>query len=1072
MNRTHQPHHGGVTSKGEKTWPDAATMIENAHRLFDEQDIGAFLQQLRQIHRLPEDAQQSESMELSLKYNQLGILLFENGYKKDALAIYEKAYAIYTRLKAEEDANTASIYNNLGQVHHALHNVDQAIDYLKKSLKLRQAISPDSIDHAVACDNLAAVYASIHDLERAEELHNKALVLFERLGGPLSSHTATALGNLGNLFFQRGDYQKAEAYCLRALDTHEQTGGFQDSAILLDIAMLAVIQLKKGNDQRVDHYINLLLSIGERATRKEQRYVAERLRQVMKTAFNEFRLDLAERLGHEAVRLLMATEGETADDTLEAIFLLGNVQRATRHYQPALESYQRALEGYRRLNRPVKAVAASIEIAKIHRDRGGYPVAQQIFETVIDQLKKMPEAPAQQLVSAMGNLADLYFLTDQTELADDMYCRALAKIDGGAAKVERPQILHNWAMLSYHTADYGTAIKRYEEARELWGREHGYEHPFVATTAANLALAYWSSGDMDSAVRNLDAAETLRDREMRKIIAVGSETKRMAYARELQSDLYKVVSLCMQAAQDSRVLAEFAARILLRRKGLVLDAIAHTTTQIQQHLDAHEQTIFNRLRGVRKAISDLMAPTLIHRRPVTDRERVRLLRDEEECLEAELSYKGALFQSTLETVSIADIQESLPSGGALVEILRYSVFNPVRTGKTNTWGEDRYAVMVLHSNGSPCWFDLGKTDDIDQQADQLMRCLRNDRSGMEAYHKAANALYRSVIGPMQGSLQEAEHLLISPDGHLSTVPLGLLVDNTGQRLSCCKTVSYLNSGRELIALREFTGAGKGIVVVADPDFDAPPSDMVDVENRQSLKRQKLAPLPGARQEGEQIKASFEGVSLLSGRQATYQAVAGISSPSILHFATHGVFNELDEPDPEWEHHAMPVGDELMLISHATRESYVNPMFYSGLALCGANHRETRGDAGVMTAQEIAGLNLGGTDLVVLSACETGLGITKRGEEFMGLRRALAIAGAATQVTSLWRVEDQATQTLMGHYYRHLSEGLDKTRALVMAQSEVENDPDNPHWSHPYFWGAFISSGDWRPLKKTLTVRNP
>ena len=229
-------------------------------------------------------------------------------------------------------------------------------------------------------------------------------------------------------------------------------------------------------------------------------------------------------------------------------------------------------------------------------------------------------------------------------------------------------------------------------------------------------------------------------------------------------------------------------------------------------------------------------------------------------------------------------------------------------------------------------------------------------------------------------------------------------------------------------------------------------------------------MPGARQEGEQIKACFEGVTLLPGKEATYDAVAGLTSPSILHFATHGVFNELDDADPVWEHHVMPVGDELMLFSHADKNSCVNPMFYSGLALCGANRRETKGDAGVMTAQEIAGLDLRGTDLVVLLACETGMGTAKRGEEFMGLRRALAIAGAATQVTSLWRVEDSATRTLMGRYYRHLSKGMDKTRALIMAQAEVENDPDNPHWSHPYFWGAFISSGDWRPLRKALTLK--
>ncbi len=1045
-------------------------MIERAHRLFDEQDIDAFVQLVRQIQRLPQDAAPSETLALSQKYNQLGILLFENGYKRDALPIYEKAYAIHARLKTVEDNDTASLYNNLGQAEHVLHHYPKAIEYLKKSVKLREAIAPDSAVLAIAYDNLAAVYGSIGELACAQDYHSRALALFERLGGPFSRHTATALGNLGKIFLQQGDLLKAEAYCLRALDAHEQTGGLQDAETLLDIAILATIQLKKGNDQRVDHYINLLLSIGARVTRQAQRSVAEMLRLLMQTAFNEFRLDLAERLGHQAVKLLAATEGEAGADTLQAIFLLGNVQRATHHFQPALESYQRALDGYHRLNMPVEAMTASIEIAKIHRDQGGYPVAKKIFETAIDQLEKLPEPPVQQLVSAMGNLAYLYFQENQTKLADDLYRKALAKIEGGPAEVERPQLLHNWAMLSYHTADYATAKKRYGEAKELWRRLYGQDHPFVATTAANLALVHWSSGDMDGAVDYLAEAETLRDREMRKNIAVGSETKRMAYARELQSDLHKVVSLCMQAAEHQGALPAFAARMLLRRKGRVLDAIAHTARQIQQHLDPDDQDVFNHLKAVRRQISDLMAPALVHYRPIGDRDRLSRLKRKEERLEAELSYKGALFQPGLETIAIEDVQESLPADGALIEMLRYRIFDPVRTGKSNSWGDDRYVVMVLARQGTPHWFDLGAAADIDQQADRLMACLRNDRGDIATYHKKANALYDSVIGPMQACIQDVKHLLISPDGNLSTVPLGLLIDGSGERLSGQRTVSFLNSGRELVALREFSGSGNGIVVVADPDFDATPSSKEVAGYSKPLERQKLSALPGARQEGEAIKACFDGVTLLTGKQATYDAVSGLTSPSILHFATHGVFNELDDSDSVWKHHAMPVGDELMLFSHTDKDGCVNPMFYSGLALCGANLREAKGDAGIMTAQEIAGLDLRGTDLVVLSACETGLGTTKRGEEFMGLRRALAIAGAATQVTSLWRVEDRATRTLMERYYRHLSEGMDKTRALAMAQAEVENDPDNPHWAHPYFWGAFISSGDWQPLRKALTLK--
>jgi CHAT domain-containing protein len=166
-------------------------------------------------------------------------------------------------------------------------------------------------------------------------------------------------------------------------------------------------------------------------------------------------------------------------------------------------------------------------------------------------------------------------------------------------------------------------------------------------------------------------------------------------------------------------------------------------------------------------------------------------------------------------------------------------------------------------------------------------------------------------------------------------------------------------------------------------------------------------------------------------------------------------------------HFLPMNGHIAVIESVSKVTLANPMYFSALAFAGANFRGPKGGVGIFTAQEIAGLDLRGTELVVLSACETGLGTAKHGREFSGLRRALALAGAATQVTSLWRVDDAATRALMRHYYRLLLEGCARAEALQVAQERIARDPVHPDWEHPAFWAAFISAGACGPLGRGL-----
>ena len=142
----------------------------------------------------------------------------------------------------------------------------------------------------------------------------------------------------------------------------------------------------------------------------------------------------------------------------------------------------------------------------------------------------------------------------------------------------------------------------------------------------------------------------------------------------------------------------------------------------------------------------------------------------------------------------------------------------------------------------------------------------------------------------------------------------------------------------------------------------------------------------------------------------------------------------------------------------------SPLLRSGIVLAGANQPEQGvSDDGYLTALEVAQLDLSGTDLVVVSACESGRGEIRTGEGVYGLKRSIAVAGARSSLLSLWKVDDEATAAFMERFYRRLKAGVSRADALAQTQLEFRNS-SNPDWNHPYVWAAFQLSGDWRPIE--------
>jgi CHAT domain-containing protein len=368
-----------------------------------------------------------------------------------------------------------------------------------------------------------------------------------------------------------------------------------------------------------------------------------------------------------------------------------------------------------------------------------------------------------------------------------------------------------------------------------------------------------------------------------------------------------------------------------------------------------------------------------------------------------------------------------------------------------------------------------------QQLDRQEHLPTHDDLG--TYDSLAQRLYATLWGPLENVIDRYKTVLISPDGAVNLVSFAGLRDSQGRYLVENHTIHYLSAGRDLLRMRTNAQTHVRLLAIGDPDFDAPVADRIlKLANRRetiafsmdggNMKRSRgahsncqsvydlhMQRLPGTRREIELIRKNsiFGGnvVSLLDAEASEDNFKLLAPRASTIHLATHGYYLKTDCSHRQIATGASPAG---------TME-LKNPLLNSGLFLAGGNLHGQGADSasledGILTAEEISLMDLDGLELVVLSACETGLGDVQNGEGVYGLRRAFQAAGANSIVSALWSVPDEETSQLMQHLYKSSAEGIaERIRQAQLTQiSKMRRDGDP---THPYLWAGFISVGEWR-----------
>ncbi|MDR5639950.1 CHAT domain-containing tetratricopeptide repeat protein [Thermosynechococcus sp. PP42] len=713
---------------------------------------------------------------------------------------------------------------------------------------------------------------------------------------------------------------------------------------------------------------------------------------------------------------------------------LANLYRAQGNYDTALPVFQRALAiATQNLgsNHPEVAVTLN-NMGVVYTQQKNYAQAHRHYQQALTIFERTLGKKNAYVATVLNNLADLYRAQKKYAAALPLYQRAL-QIREQTLSAGHPDIansLNNLATLYFDQGNHGAALSLYQRALAIAQSRLGDLHPNTAVALGNLAAVYWQQGDLRQALALLNNVQEIEEKNLTQNLVVGAEDYKRRYLTTFEDTTNAILTLHLQNLPQDPEATALALTTLLRRKGRLLDFLSQNQARLRRQLAAPDQAKLQQLTTLRTTIAKLVFASA---KPAAF-SQVQQLQAQANQLEAELSLRSASFRELTQPVTIAAVQRAIPANAALIEFIRY---RPYDLGK-QSFGEPRYGVYVLRATGQPLGRDLGTAAEIDAQIRQIRLRLADPRLPKSEVQRAAQTLAAQLITPILPWIGAATHLLIAPDGELNTIPFQALVDAQGRYLVESYMITLLTSGRELLRLQSQSVTVHTPLIIADPSFDRSfgnaPSATVRSLDLRSL---TFAPLPGTTEEAQALRVLLPQAQVLLQAAATEAAVKAANSPKVLHLATHGFF----------------------LANSENKGILDNPLLRSGLALAGFNQRQSGSDVddGVLTAWEVTGMNLSGTELVVLSACDTGRGEVVNGEGVYGLRRAFTIAGARSQVSTLWKVDDQVTRDMMVAFYQNLHRGMGRTEALRQVQLQRLKDES------PYYWAAFVSSGDWSPL---------
>jgi CHAT domain-containing protein/tetratricopeptide (TPR) repeat protein len=920
--------------------------------------------------------------------------------------------------------------------------------------------------------------------DEGEASLRKALSLFDNLSSNETdaekkrlarTKTATVRNDLGVLNKDRGRYRQAEQDLKEAIGIWRELKNrprLAENLNQLGIVYGLTAHFKEAKEN-FDEAITLATAEDEAAhTKDTAKAVAECINNDAWLYRQMGELDKATSRYEEA-RKKFQEQGARLEEALcqhnlgWVTFKLGDYDQAEKYYKDAQATRQALKDQLPADDYRVIQTACGLGLVYLYRKGAGdLKTAQELYKRTEDGLgdKAKKEPHAARLFNSIG---DLHQELGKVTEARKYYQRAeevwqlVAKDSDGS--LDEALTLGRLGRLSQADGDFAKADKLYGDALKLRGKLPE-NHPDVAMSLDNLAGVYAAQGRWNEATQKAEQARKNLHSYVRHILPVQAEEVQLSFLRlQHEEDLHAALSMGWARRSDPEM-ARTTAGWLVNSKGLVHEALAERGLLERADTgDARRAGLARQLTEVRQRLSALTFGDLSSKELIDNRQKeMKDLSELEKKLSKQLIENTGRRPETQNWVNLEEVRQGIPADATLIEIVRLRVWGFQVKGTERVWQDDHYVAWLIPPAGSTPVrvVDLGEATRTDQAVQKVREAFQAATKSYEddggktlATEESEEAKIRGplqkladlILTPLIPHLDNCGHLIIGGDGDLWLVPWAALPLGKGYAVERFK-VTYVITGRDLVG-RKTQVETTAPVVFAAPDYDLnggrPPA------SRPKLKRLVgyAEPLENSLAEGKAIIPSLQKFTgkdarLVDGAKATKEEFKKVVRPDILFVSTHGF--ALGDKDAD---------DKLLPPS---------PWLRSGLAFAGCNRPVVRkgDDDGILTAKEILGMDLRGTRLVALSACQTGLGKVVRGDGVRGLHQAFQLAGAKMVLATLWSVPDDETRGLTTAMFSKLAKNKGRFgEALREAQLDaIKTARVNKQTTHPFFWGAFTLTG--------------
>jgi CHAT domain-containing protein/tetratricopeptide (TPR) repeat protein len=918
--------------------------------------------------------------------------------------------------------------------------------------------------------------ASSQQMDSAVAVSREALHVAET-SGESQTVVLAILDTLGQMETRRQHFADAEACYRRHWELSRKTFGANSAETGESLYVLAGLVLAQGRFLEADSLYSSCLVVRRRVLGNEHPKVAITLDQLGLSAYDQGRFADAEDYATRAVSIL---ERNFPADRTDLILALNNLARtydAQCRYAKAEETYKRALSlseaafGSDHLYVASELTNLGIIYWRQHKNREAesyYRAALDIYSRKLDS----NDLTMVYVLRALGAVCE-----EQSRFAEAEQChrRALA-MDSAVYGLNHPYTaidMSNMGSFYLRVKNLPLAERYLNRAVSTLEQATGPDHPDLASLLSNLSDVYREEARWDEARTLERRAYSIRRQNFRDGFDVLSEENALLYSSLMRSEAARMVSLLLQQSGRTYRDRKEIAETILATKGQVSDGMFIRHRFYAEQRDPALRPLVDSLNEVRTRLAELLIPGVDASDPAVYRADVSRATEQKNRLESDLARRSASIRrdNELWDIDAARVARELPPRSMLVEFYRYE------HDLGGELSESRYLAVVITPECGIYLFPLGNAEVMDDAVADYQAHFQSPASVTgDAYREINRVVYPLIWEPMEVIAGSAETVFIAPDGALNAVSFAALMDKDGRYLIEKYAIHYFMSGRDVL---RFPGEGEGVrgqgfLAFGDPDFDhsaAPRTNERKTSDRQELLtaayRQRgisgirsrmdsvrVLRLPATRSEVKMAAESWRSanagpVKVFLGAEASEESFKQeCSGWRVIHVATHGFYIK----------ESAKAG---MANSDGPNS---NPLLRSGLLLAGANvhgsenHRPR--DDGFLTAEEVAQLNLAGTDLVVLSACVSGLGDLETGEGVYGLRRAFQMAGARTVISALWPVDDKTTAEFMGQLFSAENETMPETMQRI-SLNRLSSFRAQGKSDHPFYWAAFVATGDWK-----------